>query len=198
MKIKRLIGGSLESNGYVIYQKEGGACYIVDPGYNPDKFIKVMKESKLNLVGILLTHHHHDHVGGVKKIRDAKSCPVYLHREDVDMYRDVVDMPMEHNEAIKLDDETIIALHTPGHTAGSVCFYSEKSKLAFTGDTIFNVDLGRTDFKDGSAHRMAESMRNIVNLWSNEITIYPGHGDACDMKFVRKMNSEFLEMLESK
>ena len=79
---------------------------------------------------------------------------------------------------------------------GGVCFYSEQSKLAFTGDTIFNVDLGRTDLADGSPSDMENSIRNIINLWSNEITIYPGHGDSCNMKYVRKYDQEFLDIVE--
>jgi glyoxylase-like metal-dependent hydrolase (beta-lactamase superfamily II) len=137
MQVRRLIGGTLEGNGYIIYQKEGGCCFIVDPGYNPDKFVKAMKEHKLNLIGILLTHHHYDHVGGVKKIRELKGCPVYMHRDDCDIYRDEVDVVLEDGDTVNLDGEEIKALHTPGHTAGSVCFYSEKNKASFTGDTIF-------------------------------------------------------------
>lgn len=196
MKVKRLVGGNLESNGYIIYQKEGGDCYIIDPGYNPEKFIKAAKENKLTIAGILLTHHHHDHVGGVRKIKEAKACPVYMHRDDIDSYRDEVDFVVEDGDTIMLDDEAIKVMHTPGHTEGGVCFYSEKSKLAFTGDTVFNVDLGRTDFKDGSARKMEESIRNVVNRWDNETMIYPGHGDPCNMKFVRKVNREFLDIVE--
>lgn len=69
MKIKRLIGGNLESNGYVIYDKEYGAAYIVDPGYNGEKFIKVVNDLGLSLKGILLTHHHYDHVDAWIKSR---------------------------------------------------------------------------------------------------------------------------------
>jgi glyoxylase-like metal-dependent hydrolase (beta-lactamase superfamily II) len=195
MKIKRLVVGDLESNGYIIYQKEGGNCYIIDPGYNPDKFIKALKEHKLNIIGILLTHHHYDHVGAVKKIKELKECPVYLHRGDLDMYKADVDIVMEDGDTISLEDETIKVLHTPGHTEGSVCFFSEKSKLVFTGDTIFNVDLGRTDVRDGDPRKMSASMKNVVNLWDNEIMIHPGHGDPCNMKFVRKMNGEFMDAL---
>ncbi|MCL1810260.1 MAG: MBL fold metallo-hydrolase [Clostridiales bacterium] len=198
MKIKRLVGGNLESNGYIIFQKEGGDCYIVDPGHGPEKFMKAAKENKLCIVGILLTHHHYDHVSGVKKIRDAKECPVYLHRGDMDMYRDEVDVALEGGDVVMLGDEAIQVLHTPGHTEGSVCYYSEKSKLAFTGDTVFNVDLGRTDLKDGSPYKMEESIRNVVDLWGNDIVIYPGHGDSCNMKFVRKVNSEFIGIVGTK
>lgn len=198
MKIKRLIGGMLESNGYIIYQKTGGDCYIIDPGYQGERFLKVVSEEQLKIKGILLTHHHYDHVGAVEKIRQRTDCPVYLHREDMDMYKGTVDYPLEDGAVIMLESEEIQVMHTPGHTRGGVCFYSEKSKLVFTGDTIFNVDLGRTDLEDGCEQDMAESCRNIINRWSNEIWIYPGHGDGCSMKKVRQTNAEFLQLIGEK
>lgn len=194
MKIKRFTGGILQSNGYVIYQKEQGDCYIVDPGYNPGVFLSFIQEKGLILRGILLTHHHRDHTGGVKKIRSTLGCPVFLHREDMDKYGEEA-QPLEDGSIIKLEDETIRTVHTPGHTRGSVCFYVEKSRLAFTGDTIFNVDLGRTDLEDGSEEEMVHTCRKIIDRWSNEIFIYPGHGDGCNMKTVRTINHEFLNIV---
>lgn len=198
MKIKRFIGGMLESNGYVIFQKEGGEAFLIDPGYNSKVFIEYIKAQAFTLKGILLTHHHYDHVGAVERVRDVFDCPVYLHRRDCDMYRKNVDVYMEDGDILYLEDEAIKVINTPGHTHGSVCFYSEKSRLCFTGDTIFNVDLGRTDLEDGSENEMCDSIVNIIDKWPNDIMIYPGHGDGCTMKKVRKINNEFLELTEGK
>lgn len=195
MKIKRFAIGGLEANCYIIYQNEGGSCYVVDPGGEAQKIINFIDENKLNLEGILLTHHHYDHVGGVNKIKAAKGCPVYLHRNDMDMYKAEVEVAMEDGDIIMLDGEEIKVINTAGHTEGGVCLYSEKSKLAFTGDTIFNVDIGRTDLEDGDPYKMLATMKEIIDLWSNEITIYPGHGDPCSMKFVRERNHEFIEAI---
>ncbi|MDF3000930.1 MAG: fold metallo-hydrolase, partial [Bacillota bacterium] len=142
MKIKRLIGGNLESNGYVIYDREQGECFVVDPGYNGDKFVKIINDLGLRMKGILLTHHHYDHVGGVDKIKEITNCPVFIHRADADMYKKEVDVLLEDGDTLTLGDEVMNVISTPGHTKGGVCFYSEQSKLAFTGDTIFNVDIG--------------------------------------------------------
>lgn len=195
MKIKRFIGGILQSNGYVIYQQEGGPCYVIDPGYTAGNFIDFIEKKNLDMQGILLTHHHYDHTGAVEKLKSRFSCPVYLHRCDMDLYKKEVEQPMEDGDVLRLGEESIQVIHTPGHTAGSVCFYSEKSKLAFTGDTIFNVDLGRTDLEDGSENDMIRSCREIIDGWSNEIYIYPGHGDGCNMKKVRRINREFLDIV---
>lgn len=194
MKIKRFILGLLEANGYVIYQQESSECYIIDPGAKAEIFLDFMTRLDLNCKGILLTHHHSDHVGGVEKLRKALDCPVYIHREDSDMYKKQA-TPMEDKDTFELDGEIITVIHTPGHTRGSVCFYSEKSKLAFTGDTIFNVDLGRTDLVDGDQTQMEQSIKNIIERWSNEITIYPGHGDSCTMKKVRSINREYMDII---
>jgi glyoxylase-like metal-dependent hydrolase (beta-lactamase superfamily II) len=197
MKIKRIIGGELQSNGYIIYQKDGGSCYIIDPGYAPEKFIKQLKESRLKIKGILLTHHHYDHVGGVAKIKNLLDCPVHMHREDCDLYKGEVDVMLEDQDRLELDGETLTILHTPGHSPGGICIYSERSKVAFTGDTLFNVDLGRTDLRGGSDKEMAQTCRKVFQLWSNEIDIYPGHGDSCNMKFVRRFNKEYLDLVSS-
>ncbi|QIB69975.1 MBL fold metallo-hydrolase [Aminipila butyrica] len=195
MKMKRIVGGNLESNGYIIFQKSGGSCFVIDPGYNAEKFVKQMKELKLSIKGILLTHHHYDHTGAVARLRELTDCPVYMHWGDLGMYKGTVDVIMEDGMILDLDEEELRVIHTPGHTEGGVCFYAQKSKLVFTGDTIFNVDLGRTDLKDGSPEKMENSIREIIDKWENDITIYPGHGDSCNMKFVRRYNQEFLAIV---
>ncbi len=192
MKIKRIVTGMLEENGYIIYDKEGGEAWIIDPGENPRKFIKAIKELELVVKGILLTHHHSDHTGAVGALSGEFDCPVAIHWGDEAMYKKPVDRLLSHGDVLALGEESLTVLHTPGHTEGGVCFYCEKSRLAFTGDTIFNVDLGRTDLKDGDESKMEDSILNIISKWENDIMIYPGHGDPCNMKFVRKSNSEYL------
>ena len=194
MRIQRYIIGLLESNGYILSQRKGGDCYIVDPGGKPEKFLEYIRKEDLKCLGILLTHHHHDHVGGVEKIHRTLACPVYLHRLDLDIYKKEA-LALEDKDRFDLEGESIQVIHTPGHTQGGVCFFSEKSKAAFTGDTLFNVDLGRTDLKDGDPWQMEQTIRNIIDLWSNDITIYPGHGDACTMKTVRSINREYLDLV---
>jgi hydroxyacylglutathione hydrolase len=197
MKIKRLIGGTLESNGYIVYDPNQRECYIIDPGYNGERFVKEVEALDLKVKGILLTHHHYDHVGGVAKIKEATGCPVHLHRADTDIYKKEVDVMQEDGDVLTFGDEELVVMHTPGHTKGSVCYYSEKKKLAFTGDTIFNVDIGRTDLEDGSPEEMKATMLNVINKWSNEIVIYPGHGDSCTIKYVRKHNQEFIDAVNN-
>ncbi|MGN0659338.1 MAG: MBL fold metallo-hydrolase [Emergencia sp.] len=194
MKIRRFIGGSLESNGYILYQREGGSCIVIDPGYSPKKFISFIREHGLRPEAILLTHLHHDHTGAAEAVRDAFDCPVCMHEEDAFVYRGRVDRTLTDGDTFDLEGETLRILHTPGHTRGSICIMAEKSRMCFTGDTIFDTDLGRTDLDGGSEEDMKRSIRSVVDTWSNDITIFPGHDDGCTMKQVRNYNREFLAL----
>lgn len=198
MQIKRFVCGSLEANGYVIYTNESKDTYIIDPGYSHKKYLEFVKENGLEVKGILLTHHHHDHAGKADILANAFDCPVYAHRAEISYYKGMVNKELDGGEIISFGDDSLEVIHTPGHTAGGVCYFSEKSKLCFTGDTIFNVDLGRVDLPGGSLKAMTDTVNNIIDKWGNDITIYPGHGDSCTMKYVRKNNLEFLELLASK
>lgn len=197
IKIRRLVTGDLESNGYIVYCEGESNCIIIDPGYEPKRYLRQLERLGLKVSGILLTHHHYDHVGAVRDIADRYKCPVYLHKNDCGRYGGHVDIPLEDGMEILLGSTIIRVIHTPGHTEGSVCYFAAESKLVFTGDTIFNVDLGRTDLEDGSPEKMAESIASIISKWENDITIYPGHGDPATMEYVRSHNKEYLELIGS-
>lgn len=198
LKIKRIVGGSLESNCYIIRTTDGKDCYIIDPGYNPKKIAEFVEKEGLTCKGILLTHHHHDHVGGAAKLADLFACPIMIHEMDRYLYKGRVDRMLRDGDTLDLSGEVLDILHTPGHTAGSICIRSEKSKVIFTGDTIFDTDLGRTDLMDGSPSDMIDTCRLVIDKWSNEYTIYPGHDTSATMKQVRIYNEEFLACLEVK
>lgn len=196
MKIKRFIGGSLESNCYIISNKTCGHCFIIDPGYEPQRIISYIEKMEFTVQGIILTHHHHDHVGGAERIRNYFDCPVMMHYVDSLIYKGRVDVELEDGQILDLDGEELKIFHTPGHTGGCICIMSEKSKVVFTGDTIFDTDLGRTDLEDSNPADMIISCRDVINKWNNEFTIYPGHDGSASMKQVRIYNEEFLSCLK--
>ena len=204
MEIKRIIGGILQANCYVVSPRGNTACYIIDPGYDPHKIIRYIRDNGLVPEGILLTHHHVDHSGAAALLRKELDCPIMIHREDADMFREGADVLLEDGDVLEIGDPgkgsgsgalKLAVVHTPGHTKGGICLMAERDRVCFTGDTIFNVDLGRTDLEDGSYAEMVSSIMNVVNRWGNDLTIYPGHGDPATMKTVRKINLEFLEIV---
>lgn len=203
MEIKRIIGGILMANCYIVSPSPAqGPCYIIDPGYDPHKIINYVRKSGFTPEGILLTHHHVDHSGNAAYLRKELDCPIMIHREDADRFREGADVLLEDGDVLELSAADgggrgvkLKVFHTPGHTRGGICLMAERERVCFTGDTIFNVDLGRTDLDDGSYGEMVHSIRDVVDLWGNDITIYPGHGDPATMKTVRKINLEFLEII---
>ena len=195
MEIKRFIGGILEANGYVISDPQSGSCFIIDPGYRPKVFSQYIAKAGLDPAGILLTHHHSDHTGAAEQLRKTLGCPVYIHRLDADRYGEWTDVYLDGGETLHLGEERFQVLHTPGHTKGSICFLFRKSRAFFTGDFVYNVDLGRTDLNDGSEEEMRQSILNVADRWPGDMTIYPGHGDSCTMRTVRKINQEFIDIV---
>ena len=198
MNIERIVCGSLEANCYIIYKKDGGSAYIIDPGYDLKKTQTFVAAHNLNVKAILLTHIHHDHSGKAKQLADCYEVEVCAHIKELDFDhykgRGYASLFFEGGETLDLDGDIIDVFYTPGHSAGGLCYYSNKSRVAFTGDTIFNVDLGYTHFPGGDAESMKTSLKTIVNKWENDVTIYPGHGDPATMKYVREVNREFLDM----
>ncbi len=196
MKVIKLTGGILESNGYIIYQNKGGDCYIIDPGHSGPRFVEQIKKNCFNPKGIILTHHHPDHVGGMKAIQEAFDCPTYMHEMDALVFKKTIDVHLKDGDVFDLEGEELKVISTPGHTKGSICLMSEKSRICFTGDTIFDTDLGRSDLPGGDEAEMEDSVRNIISKWENDIFIYPGHDQGATMKTVRTYNTEYLAIME--
>lgn len=195
MNIERLIGGIWKANGYVVTGEYGNGCWIIDPGYFPERFIWILRRQRLASEGILLTHHHSDHTGAAAALKKELDCPVYIHRADAAAYGGPTDILLEGGERLTMDGLICRVVHTPGHTKGGVCFAFGEQRCCFTGDTVFNVDLGRTDLADGSVREMEQSIRKVVDRWTDDMRIYPGHGDDCTMKTVRRINQEYREIV---
>jgi len=117
-----------------------------------------------------------------------------MHEADAYVYGGHIDRMLKDGDTFDLEGEELVVISTPGHTKGSICIMSKKSLVCFTGDTIFDTDLGRTDLPGGSEEDMEHSIRDIIDKWENDIIIYPGHEDGCNMKMVRKYNTEFLAL----
>ena len=195
MKIKRFMCGSLMADGYVIWNRPQGHCMIIDPGYEPRGYVDFVQKENLHPTKILLTHHHYDHTGAAEAVADALGGEICMHEADAAVYRGRVDQTLRDGDVLDLDGEKILVQSTPGHTKGSVCFYSEKSRVCFTGDTVFDTDLGRCDLAGGSYEDMVHSIRTVADRWENDVMIYPGHEGNCTMKMVRQYNKEFNDCL---
>ncbi len=182
----------LASNAYLIIDSQNN-CVVIDPGANDTKILNYIKNNKLNLKGILLTHGHFDHIAGVNILLKNFKTEVYVAEEDIRLLnnphlncsdrfsrKDVVvkEVPkvLEDWQELKLLEETIQVIKTPYHTEGSVCFYLKDSKVLFSGDSLFKGSVGRMDFVTSKPELFEQSLRIILSLPSDTL-VYPGHED---------------------
>lgn len=170
MIVKRLVLGPLSTNCYLIIKDNN--CLIVDPANDVEIIKKELKN--LNLVGILVTHYHFDHIGALEELKQYYNAPVY----DYD------------TNNINVENFDFEILHNPGHTSDSVTFYFKDEKIMFVGDFIFKETIGRTDLETGNMLEMQESL-NMIKEYNDDIILYPGHGESTTLGYEKVNNIYF-------
>ncbi len=179
MHLKKFILGGLENNIYLLIEEETKEAILIDAGEEPDVILQFLEKRKIKLRYLLLTHGHFDHTSGYKKIKDATNAKVLIHKEDLNITfgtKVEPDKYLEDGDEILLGEIKIKVLHTPGHTKGCCCFYLEKERILFSGDTIFFQALGRTDFPEGNYQQEIKSIKEKIFTLPEETIIHPGHG----------------------
>lgn len=206
MKVFSLPVGMIGTNCYLV-AAENGAAAIIDPGAQPEKISKAVRECGLTPQMILLTHGHFDHIGAADALRKEYGIPLYLHQADADMVGDsgkngglgligehVIcgwDILVADGDTVKLEGLNFQVIHTPGHTKGSVCYAVEDA--LFTGDTLFCGSIGRTDLYGGSYPELCTSLKKLAALDMN-YRVYPGHERATTLD-AEKQQNPYLGMM---
>lgn len=182
-------------NTYLIYSEQKNA-FLIDPGCfnNTESTIlrNFIKDNSLNITKILLTHAHIDHIFGLQWAYDTYKVPVYLHRLEKeildkcpdDARRFGFEFPsfdgetnfLEENTSLYLDDNELNIKFVPGHSPGSIAFYSEKQKFIISGDVLFLNSIGRTDLYKGNLNDLIHSIKNQLFTLEDDTKVYCGHG----------------------
>ncbi|MCF7853986.1 MAG: MBL fold metallo-hydrolase [Candidatus Pacebacteria bacterium] len=199
MLTERIVVGLLQVNCYVAWNDETRDALIIDPGEEPERIAQRIRRLELMPRGILLTHGHVDHIRAVPKLVEAYSCPVMLHANDSSLYHSndnelppwlppAVDLPEPTDVPRDFADLAFDVLHTPGHTPGGCSFYFPRAGLVFSGDTLFQLGVGRTDLCGGDMDTLLRSVRDVLFSLPAETTVYPGHGDATTIGYEKRNN----------
>ncbi|HET7579790.1 MAG TPA: MBL fold metallo-hydrolase [Bacillales bacterium] len=184
--------GPVQANAYIIENKAKDAV-IVDPGAEGERLIALLESKNLNPAAILLTHAHFDHIGGVEKVRNHWSIPVYLHRAEEDWPGDPekngsvffptgaittqpADEIIKEEGRLQVGPFTFQVFETPGHSPGSVSFYSKEEGVVFSGDVLFAGGIGRTDLYGGNHEQLLESIQDKLLGLPGKTVVAPGHG----------------------
>jgi len=178
MEIKRFIVGMFLTNCYLLISDREVA--IIDPGGGSKEILKEIQNLKVNLKYIILTHSHLDHIFSVLAIKQKTKAKILIHKDEKEFIKFKVDKFLKEGDRIKIGDDLLEVLHTPGHTKGSICLLG--TNFIFTGDTIFKDGYGRTDLTGGSPKNLKESLQKLSKFFKKGIIVYPGHGDIFKIK----------------
>lgn len=203
MRMSKLVVGPVATNCYIVSDENTKEAFIIDPGAEPERIIDKVKEIGVSVKAILLTHGHFDHISAVNELKREFGVDVYIGQEDADLMADMelnvsymfgmpyaarADKILRDGDVLEIAGFSIKVLFTPGHTKGGICFYLEKENVAFSGDTIFQQSVGRTDFPTGSARVLSESIKNKLFILPEDLQLFPGHGDSTTVGYEKKYN----------
>ena len=174
-------------NGCYLIVDDRRDALLVDPSMGERVVLDALKEQGVRLVEILNTHGHPDHIFSNASVKEATRARLAIHR--LDEYRlgptrppttfeippATADDLIDEGPLTYLDDIGLVALHTPGHTEGSTCFYLEREGALFSGDVLFKGNVGRVDLPGGDARAMEQSLARVAGLPA-ETRVFPGHG----------------------
>ena len=181
------IAAQMRNFAYLIGDRQTGDCVVVDPAYAAGDLVDVLEADGLHLSGVLVTHHHPDHVGGsmmgfelkgLAELLERVSVPVHVNSQEAQFVSRITGIPMsdltshEHGDKVSVGAIDIELLHTPGHTPGSQCFLLDGRLVA--GDTLFLEGCGRTDFPGGDSDEIFRSLQKLAQL-PGDPTVFPGH-----------------------
>ena len=200
MNIKKITEGPMMANCYVVYDENKNG-FLIDPVYPGGKIENYIDKNKINIEFILLTHTHFDHVLGLEYFKNKLNVKVYASDDskniandpDYNLSRGYCNLNVEIDSYLK-DGEIfspfkIRAIKTAGHSLDSMSYKIEDD--IFSGDTLFNLSIGRSDFPGGNFNTLINSIKNKILIYDEKTRIHPGHGESSNIGF-EKENNPFL------
>lgn len=193
MVVKTLVIGDLNTNTYIVYDEKSLEAVLIDPAAEPERISEYTAGFGLKIKGILMTHGHFDHIGAVDLLKSHFNCPVYASQEEAEIMEDSIKnlstyfisrkivatatYVVEHEEVLTLSDTLKFkCIKVPGHSPGSICYYLEADHILFTGDTLMEGSIGRTDYYSGSSQDLVEYIKKRLMTLPKETLVYAGHG----------------------
>lgn len=203
LKVEQYVVGPVQTNCYFAVNDDTKETLIIDPGAGADRLAEILEKEKLKPVAILLTHGHFDHAGGAAELAKRFDIKVYAQEQEQETLEDPAlnlsgwegekrvfhaDCFLKDEQEIDLAGFHIRVFYTPGHTVGGCCYYFSYQNALFSGDTLFHMSVGRTDFPKGSASQLVRSIHDKLMALPDETTVYTGHNDITTIGTERMYN----------
>ena len=201
--IQQRVLGMVSTNVYVCMHAETKEAFIVDPADDADEIIRLVSAMGAKPCAILLTHGHFDHIGAADALRKRYEIPVYAEEHEKELlsspalnlsggWADSLTLTADHllkdGDMLNIAGFTIRVLHTPGHTPGGCCYELEGEDILFSGDTLFYMSVGRTDFPGSSGAAMRMSLHRLLEELSEDTQVLPGHGESTTIGYEKRNN----------
>ncbi|MBI5490358.1 MAG: MBL fold metallo-hydrolase [Deltaproteobacteria bacterium] len=202
IEVTPVVTGPFVENAYVVHDPKTLDAVIIDPGDDPGRIARTVEQLGAKPLAVLLTHGHIDHVGAVGRVLEKFEVPLLCHEADqpwldgiekqarmFGLQVDKVPQPTRYvtdGEELTFGSLVFKVIHTPGHSAGGVCYLI--GRTLFAGDSIFEGSIGRTDFPDGSYDQLIESIETRILPLGDDVTIYSGHGPETTVGRERRAN----------
>lgn len=202
-EVLRYIVGPVCTNCYLLVNHKTGELLVVDPGDQAQLIEKQIEKTGAKPVAILLTHGHFDHAGAAEELADKYQISIYAHEAEKETLEDPrlnlcgmigehkvyhADIFVKDEEVLNLAGFSIRVFLTPGHTIGGCCYYIADEKILFSGDTLFQESVGRTDFPRGSASDLIRAIREKLMPLPDDVTVYTGHDESTLIGYERMHN----------
>lgn len=214
LQLHPFIFNDFQENTYLLWD-ETNECIIIDPGcyYENERsdIEKFIKGKNLKPVLLLNTHCHIDHVFGNRWVKEKFSIPFYCHQKDLPMLNALEstgkmygmavekspqpDQLIDEGEVIHFGNSELQIFFTPGHSSGSICFYSAIDKMIISGDVLFQQSIGRFDLPGGDYETLMQSIIKKLLSLPDEVRVYSGHGPATTIGAERRNNPFILEYM---
>ena len=196
--------GVLQTTCYLVWDPATARGVCIDPGDEPQVLMGAIRKAGFEPTGILLTHAHFDHIRAVGPLARHFDIGVALHAGDHGLYASpdnafppwipaAEDLPEPGDQFTALTDLPFTVFHTPGHSPGSVCLYLPQDDVLFSGDTLFQGAVGRTDFPGGNMDELVRSISTQLYTLPDTIRVYPGHGEETTLG-VEKLTNPFVRL----
>lgn len=205
MKVTGMTLGMVGTNVWICVNEETKEAFVVDPADGAEQIEAKLAQNQWILKGILLTHGHFDHIGAVEALRNAYQVPVWAAEAERELLSDVeanlsgswtgrpirvkADHWLQDLDCFMLAGMRIQMILTPGHTAGSCCYYLAEEHVLLSGDTLFAGSCGRTDLPTGSMNAIVRSIRERLFALPPETEVYPGHGETTSIGWEQRSNA---------